>query len=108
LPRDVVEAYLWPAGRSAGVRRDLRKLLRAVHSRHTLAAAARLRTFERPVLLVWGTEDKLFPMRFAHRLADVLPDARVVEVPDTYTFMSEDQPGAVVRHIVEFATITAD
>ncbi|WP_236789670.1 alpha/beta fold hydrolase [Amycolatopsis sp. GM8] len=102
LPREIVESYLWPVGRSAGVRRDLRKLLRDVHPRHTLAAAEKLRAFDRPVLLVWGSEEKLFPVDLARRLADVLPNARLVTVPDTYTFISEDQPEVLVRHILEF------
>ncbi len=108
VPREIAESYLWPPGRSAGVRRDLRKLLRGVHPRHTLAAAERLRAFDRPVLLLWGSEEKLFPIRLAHRLAALLPDARVVEVEDTYTFVSEDRPDAVVRHVVEFANAMAD
>jgi pimeloyl-ACP methyl ester carboxylesterase len=108
LPREVAESYLWPLGRSAGVRRDLRKLLRAVHPRHTLAAAEKLRGFERPVLLLWGGEEKLFPVRLARRLAAVLPNARLVEVPDTYTFISEDRPEVVVRQVIEFAEVMAD
>lgn len=108
LPRDVIESYLWPPGSSAGVRRDLGKVLRGVHRRHTLAAAEALRTFTRPVLLLWAKEEKLFPVRLAHRLAALLPDARVVEVEDTYTFMSEDRPAEVVRHVVEFAGVMAD
>jgi pimeloyl-ACP methyl ester carboxylesterase len=108
LPREVAESYLWPLGRSAGVRRDLRKLLRAVHPGHTLAAAAKLRGFERPVLLLWGGEEKLFPVRLARRLAAVLPNARLVEVPDTYTFISEDRPEVVVRQVIEFAEVMAD
>lgn len=108
VPAEVTESYLWPLGRSAGVRRDLRKLLVGVHPRHTLAAAEKLRTFDRPVLLIWGSEEKLFPIRFARRLAGVLPDARLVEVPDTYTFISEDQPAALIRHIIEFAGVLAD
>lgn len=108
LPKEIVESYLWPPGRSAGVRRDLRKLLRGVHPRHTLAAAERLRTFDRPVLLLWGSEEKLFPIRLAHRLADLLPDARVVEVADAYTFISEDRPAVVARHVIEFAKVMAD
>lgn len=108
LPKEIVESYLWPPGESAGVRRDLRKLLREVHPRHTLAAAEALRTFTRPVLLLWGKEEKLFPVRLAYRLADVLPDARVVEVADTYTFIAEDRPAEVVRHVIEFANVMAD
>jgi pimeloyl-ACP methyl ester carboxylesterase len=108
LPREVVESYLWPLGRDAGVRRDLGKLLRDVHPRHTLAAAERLAAFDRPVLLLWGSEEKLFPIRFARRLAALLPAARLVEVQDTYTFIAEDRPDVVVRHVVEFASVMAD
>lgn len=102
LPPEIVESYLGPLRRSSGVRRDLRKLLRAVHPRHTLAAAEKLRALQRPVLLVWGSEEKLFPFTLARRLAEVLPDARLVTVPDTYTFISEDQPEVLVRHVLEF------
>jgi pimeloyl-ACP methyl ester carboxylesterase len=108
LPDAVARAYLSPLRKSAGVRRDLRKLLREVHPRHTLAAAEALRTFDRPVLLAWAPEDKLFPIRLAHRLAALLPDAKVVEVPDSYTFVSEDQPAALAGHIAEFAGVMAD
>ena len=108
LPDAVAQAYLAPLRKSAGVRRDLRKLLRDVHPRHTLAAAEALRTFDRPVLLAWAPEDKLFPIRLAHRLAALLPDAKLVEVPDSYTFLSEDQPAALARHVVEFAGAMAD
>ncbi|WIX91832.1 alpha/beta fold hydrolase [Amycolatopsis sp. DG1A-15b] len=108
LPDAVARAYLSPLRKSAGVRRDLRKLLRSVHPRHTLAAAEALRTFDRPVLLAWAPEDKLFPIRLAHRLAALLPDAKLVEVPDSYTFLSEDQPAVLARHVVEFAGAMAD
>ncbi len=108
LPDAVAQAYLGQLRKSAGVRRDLRKLLREVHPRHTLAAAEKLRTFDRPVLLAWAAEDKLFPIRLAHRLAALLPDAKLVEVPDSYTFISEDQPAVLARHVVEFAGAVAD
>src|SRR3954467_12049024 len=108
LPDAVAQAYLSPLRKSAGVRRDLRKLLRSVHPRHTMAAAEALRTFDRPVLLAWAPEDKLFPIRLAHRLAALLPDAKLVEVPDSYTFVSEDQPPALAGHIAVFAGVMAD
>ncbi|QKV80960.1 alpha/beta fold hydrolase [Amycolatopsis sp. Hca4] len=108
LPDAVAQAYLSPLRKSAEVRRDLRKLLRAVHPRYTLAAAEALRGFDRPVLLAWATEDRLFPIRLAHRLAALLPDARLVEVADCYTFLSEDQPAVLARHVVEFAGAMAD
>ncbi|MBB4685073.1 alpha/beta fold hydrolase [Amycolatopsis jiangsuensis] len=108
MPDEIAQAYLSPLRKSAGVRRDLRKLLRSVHPKHTLAAAERLRGFEPPVLLVWPPEDKLFPIRLAHRLADLLPHAEVVEVADSYTFVPEDQPDALAGHIIRFAGVMAD
>jgi pimeloyl-ACP methyl ester carboxylesterase len=108
IPDEVVDHYLLPAHRSAAVRRDLRKLLRTVHPKHTLAALAGLRTFDRPVLLAWGDEDRLFPISLARRLAEVLPDARLVTIPDTFTFIPEDQPEVLVRHIVEFADVVVN
>ncbi|WP_432846598.1 alpha/beta fold hydrolase [Amycolatopsis sp. CA-161197] len=104
----VASAYLLRLRRSRGVQRDLRKLLRSVDPRLTLAAAEQLRSFSRPVLLAWATEDKLFPVRFAYRLASLLPDARVVEIADSYTFVPEDQPEVLAGHIVEFASVMAD
>ncbi|MEV4602732.1 alpha/beta hydrolase [Amycolatopsis sp. NPDC049253] len=104
----VASEYLLRLRRSRGVRRDLRKLLRSVDPRLTLAAAERLRSFSRPVLLAWASEDKLFPVRFAYRLAELLPDARVVEIADSYTFVPEDQPDVLAGHIVEFASVMAD
>lgn len=108
VPPEVMQSYLRPLGRSAGVRRDLRKLLRGVHPRLTLAAAEKLRDFDRPVLLLWGSEEKVFPLGLARRLAALLPDARLVEVDDTYTFISEDRPDVVVAQVVDFASVMAD
>ncbi|WP_285485596.1 alpha/beta fold hydrolase [Amycolatopsis taiwanensis] len=103
IPRRITEIYFEPLRRSAAVRRDARKLLSTVHSRYTLTAAEKLRTFDRPVLVVWAGEDKVFPVRLGRRLAALLPDARLVEVDDSYLFISEDQPEVLVRHVVEFA-----
>jgi pimeloyl-ACP methyl ester carboxylesterase len=108
VPPEVMRSYLRPLGRSAGVRRDLAKLLRGVHPRLTLAAAEQLRDFDRPVLLLWGSEEKVFPLGLARRLAALLPDARLVEVDDTYTFISEDRPDIVVAQVVDFASVMAD
>ena len=38
----------------------------------------------------------------ARRLADRLPDARLILVADSYTFIPEDQPAELARHILEF------
>ena len=107
LPADVVDSFLRPSRRDPAVRADLRRFATAVHKRHTLAAAARLGGFDRPVLLAWAREDRLFPLSLARRLAAVLPDARIELIDDSYTFVSEDQPQALARLVVNFLGATS-
>lgn len=103
VPLEAVHSYIDPVWESAGVRRDLRKFLRAVDKRYTLEAAEKLRGFERPVLLAWASEDRLFPVSLARRLSDVLPDATLSEIGDSYTFVPEDRPDTLSALITGFA-----
>jgi pimeloyl-ACP methyl ester carboxylesterase len=100
--RATMESYLRPGRESAGVRRDLRKFLRAVDKRYTLEAARTLRGFDKPVLLAWAGDDKLFPLDYPRRFADELPDARLEVIPDSYTFVPEDQPALLAEKIAAF------
>lgn len=102
LPREVVTSYLAPSRHNRAIRRDLGRFLRSVNKRHTLAAAEKLPAFDKPVLLAWATEDKLFPMSLATRLADLLPQATIVEIADSYTFIPEDQPAELADLVIEF------
>jgi pimeloyl-ACP methyl ester carboxylesterase len=103
VPAEVAESYLGPSRRDPAVRRDLRRFLRGVHRRHTLAAAEALPGFAKPVLLAWAAADRLFPIKLAHRLAAVLPRATVVTIEDSRTFVPEDQPAELARLVVDFA-----
>ncbi|SHY86264.1 Putative hydrolase, alpha/beta hydrolase fold [Mycobacteroides abscessus subsp. abscessus] len=85
-----------------GIRRDVRAFLRGIDNRDTLAAAEILRGFERPVLLLWPRTLPFFPFAHAERWLRLLPNAKLVEVPDSYTFVSEDQPELMVREIETF------
>lgn len=106
VSREIVDSYLAPSRQQPGIRRDLGRFLRGIHRRHTLAAAEKLPMFERPVLLAWAREDRLFPFELAHRLADLLPDATIAAVEDSYTFIPEDQPAELARLIIEFSRAT--
>jgi pimeloyl-ACP methyl ester carboxylesterase len=102
LPTEVLDSYFQPSRRSAAVRADLRRFVRGVHRRYTLAAAEALPAFHRPVLLAWAAEDRLFPVSLAHRLAERLPAARTVLIPDSRTFIPEDQPERLAELVVDF------
>ncbi len=99
---DVVDSFLVPSRKHRAIRNDLRRFLMGVNKRHTLAAAERLSTFERPVLLAWAREDRVFPISLAERLAERLPNARIVPVDDSLTFLPLDQPEVLADLLVEF------
>jgi pimeloyl-ACP methyl ester carboxylesterase len=82
---------------------DLRRLTVSLDKAVTLDAAARLPGFDRPVLLAWALDDKLFPVEHAHRLAALLPDARVETIERSRTFSMIDQPERLATLIGDFA-----
>jgi pimeloyl-ACP methyl ester carboxylesterase len=93
--------------RNRDVRRDLARVLRGIDPRYTLDAAERLRGFDRPALIAWGTNDKFFPFRDAERLADVLPNARIERFEGSRTFVQLDAPDRLASLVAKFAATPA-
>ena len=102
IPDELLVGWTEPGLHDAAIRRDTKAFTVDMNKRHTLAAAEKLPGFDRPTLLVWAPEDRFFPMRYAERLEEAIPDARLVTVPDAKTFVSLDQPGAVADAIAAF------
>jgi pimeloyl-ACP methyl ester carboxylesterase len=102
LEKRAYDSYLTPNQKSRGVRRDTAKVLRAIRRRYTIEADAALAGFERPALIAWAGEDRVFPYRHAEALAEILPDARLVAIADSYTYIPEDQPLLLAREIDGF------
>ncbi|MBA2505500.1 MAG: alpha/beta hydrolase [Thermoleophilaceae bacterium] len=100
--RAVMDSWLEPVRLSPEIRRDVQKFIDGVDPAITRRTADELTEFTAPTLLAWAKEDKLFPVEHAHRLAELIPDARVVEIEDSYTFVSEDQPERLAREIAKF------
>jgi pimeloyl-ACP methyl ester carboxylesterase len=84
---------------SAAVRRDLRKVTLGLHNRHTLDAAARLTSFDKPALVAWAPGDPLFPEEHGQRLATLLPQGRFERVPGDRTFSMIDHPAELAALI---------
>jgi pimeloyl-ACP methyl ester carboxylesterase len=104
VPDELMERWLEPMKRPE-IRRDTERYVRDVHhGKHEIRAATpKLRSFERPVLVVWDAEGKLMPNSEGRRLAACFPDSRYVELPDCYTLIPLDQPRALAREIRQFA-----
>jgi pimeloyl-ACP methyl ester carboxylesterase len=106
VPDELMHRWLQPLKRPE-IRRDTRRYVRDVrHGRREIQAATPLlRTFDRPVLVVWDEEGTMMPNAEGRRLADSFPNSRYVELPDCYTLIPLDQPQALAREIRQFATL---
>ncbi len=104
VPREVMDRWFGPAIAQRAVRRDVAKYVRssAQGRRDLLAAADALRAFEGPALIAWASENRMMPREHGRRLAELLPHGRLVEIPDSYTLITEDQPAQLVACMREF------
>lgn len=103
-PDAVIDGWLRPAWQDRAVRREVERFLRGIDYHLTLDAARELPGFTKPVLLAWASEDRVFPPEHAERLADLLPDARIEWIEESYSFIPEDQPVRLAELIRPFAS----
>lgn len=108
VPPETIASWLEPSQRDHDVRRDLKKVTIDMHRRYTLAAAEKLRGSDLPILLTWAPGDRYFPLRYAEKLAGEAGNARVVEIPDSRTFVPLDQPQRLADEIAGFVSAGAD
>lgn len=103
VPDALMREWLEPLGR-AEIQGDLRKYVGDVGrgKREMAAATAALGRFERPVLVVWDSEGKMMPNDHGRKLAEDFPNARLVEIEDSYTLIPIDQPDLLAAAIREF------
>jgi len=96
--------WLKPVQRQRRIRHDTVRVLRAAATdKHLMLDAAKcLPDFDRPALIVWASQDRVMPLEHGRRLAGTLPQARLVEVADTYTLIPLDQPTALARIVRDF------
>jgi pimeloyl-ACP methyl ester carboxylesterase len=107
VPKAMMDAWFEPARTRRGIRRDLASYVRSVPDERTLLQwAEQMRTFGRPVLVVWAKEDKLMPREHGRRLSELFPDGRLVEVEDSYTLIPIDQPKQLSGLLREFTSIS--
>jgi pimeloyl-ACP methyl ester carboxylesterase len=102
-----LDEWLEPLFTQRAIRRDLRSFIHAGEPSLVAEATERLREFDRPALVVWAKEDRVMPPDHGRRLAELLPDARLVEVDDSYTLIPIDQPELLARSIREFVRAAA-
>src|ERR1700716_2794415 len=102
LSDDSIEKYLRPLVRSEQRTRDLQRFLAAFVNKYTLAIEARLKTLKAPTLIVWGTDDVYFDVKWSHWLADNIPGTRRrVELNGARIFFPEERWGEFNKELRE-------
>jgi pimeloyl-ACP methyl ester carboxylesterase len=103
IPGEVVQDYLSAAGGTIERARDFERLLAALDPADLESVSDALRTLDVPTLLVWGTGDAVFGIKWAYQLRDLIPGAReVIEVDGARVFFPEERPGDLVPHLRAF------
>lgn len=95
--------WIRPVLRQPAIRRDAVRFLREISKNRGILVdvAERLRSFDRPALVVWAEKDKVMPPEHGRRLAELLPLGRLVEIADTYSLIPLDQPERLAQVIRE-------
>jgi len=104
IPNELLDSWVRPPIESLEIRRDSRKFGSGCDPKYTLAAAERLPEVEIPVLLAWGEDDRLFTIDLAERLDALLPNSRIVRIPNSRTFVSIDEPQRLAEEVGAFVS----
>jgi pimeloyl-ACP methyl ester carboxylesterase len=102
IPNDLVASWMLPVTKDSAVMHDAKKVTAGMNKRHTLAAAEKLRSSDLPLRLLWAPGDKLFPIKYAERLAGEVKNAEIVQIQNAKTFVPLDQPQRVADEIAKF------
>jgi pimeloyl-ACP methyl ester carboxylesterase len=105
LSDEEVRAYLEPAFGTESAARRFEHLLRSLTREDLMAIKPQLQELEVPTLLVWGTDDESFPLRWAHWLQDVIPGVvGLVEVEGGRLFFPAERPAELTGPLREHWT----
>lgn len=103
IPMDIIRGWTEGLITEPGVRRDVRRYVATTPKDCLVAAAEGLRTFSKPALVIWATDDRTMPRSHGARLAELLPQGRLVELDDCSVLMPLDQPVRLADEIRTFA-----
>ena len=94
LPEDIARAWLEPLAGTGESARQFQRLMTSLHARDLLAVEPALARLQVPTLIVWGTGDRTFRLKWAYWLRDTIPGAtEVVEIDGARLFFPDERAG---------------
>ena len=98
ITAETFRTYLEPVFASDDAARNLERFIASQDCRHTVAVEPLLRRLNAPTLVVWGTDDAFFPVKWAYWLRDTIPGCKtVIEVEGARLFFPEERPDALAQ-----------
>jgi pimeloyl-ACP methyl ester carboxylesterase len=96
--------WIKPVLQQSEIRRDTVRVLRAAAAdKHLMLDAAEcLPSYDRPALVVWASGDRVMPPDHGRRLAELLTQGRLVEIPVRSTLLPLDEPARLAQSIRDF------
>jgi pimeloyl-ACP methyl ester carboxylesterase len=82
LPAEVVDAYYRPVFGTPESSAAFARLTAAISNHDLAAVRPQLAQLKVPTLIVWGTGDLFFPLKWAQRLADLIPGTTKIATLD--------------------------
>jgi pimeloyl-ACP methyl ester carboxylesterase len=102
-PDELVRAFLDPVMGTVERARQFERLLVSLKVEDLLAVEPQLRKLTVPTLLVWGTHDPFFELKWAYWLLETIPGAeKVIEVPGGKLFFPNERPDELVAALRNF------
>ena len=92
LPEDLARFWLESQFATPELARQNQRIMTSLHARDLLAIEPALARLQVPTLIVWGTGDKFFRLKWAHWLRDTIPGAtEVVELSGARIFFPDER-----------------
>lgn len=92
LPEDLARFWLESQFATPELARQNQRIMTSLHARDLLAIEPALARLQVPTLIVWGTGDKFFRLKWAYWLRDTIPGAtEVVELSGARIFFPDER-----------------
>ena len=88
-------------GHSIAVRQNM-PVFAGIRGQRNLFSDEELATIRTETLVIWGEKDRFFPLPHARRAASLIPDSKLVVLPDSGHVIPLDQPEEVNRLLSDF------
>ncbi|MFC0187732.1 alpha/beta fold hydrolase [Fictibacillus aquaticus] len=98
VTKELIDGYSKPLT-EAGFFHSLIRLLR--HREGDLERAD-LQNIHTPVLMIWGREDKVMPVKTGYRLKHDLPDAKLIIYDNCGHLIMEEKPEDIISEVTKF------